>query len=206
MIEENATEFQVEPDDVTIREALGDELTEEEQRRLEWAGIHTISQLDRARVDGGEEMLQKVSNLPVDRLRAALSRASRPLIDEVVRENPTYAVLPKPVRPEIDVPYPLLPESRPVKTETTPSRFGTDCDLIRIRGRNLFQREIPQVKINNQPVRVIASNRKELVVDPEKRILSGVLSVETAPGLVAEYRLDEPPATAPERMAEVDEM
>jgi hypothetical protein len=173
MIEENATEYRIAPGDVSIKEALSDELTEDEQRRLEWAGVHTISQLERLERAGAEEALHKVSHLPVGRLRAALTKASRPMIKQVMREDLTSRI-----REQQELLSDSEDRGRP------PER------LIRVRGRNLYRNRAPRVEIGGRPVQVIASGADELLVDPGQEVLAGVLSVETEPGYVAEFSLD----------------
>jgi hypothetical protein len=80
IIEENTREIVAEP---SIKEELGDQLSDDEQRRLEWAGVSTLSQLRDLQRSGGEAALERVANLPVDRLRAALDMAARPQVREV---------------------------------------------------------------------------------------------------------------------------
>lgn len=85
MIEENTFEF--EPEDAPINTILTDELDEEEQRRLEWAGIRTVSQLRDLQKSGGEQIIGQVAQIPAVRLRQALRRASQPHISQVGRAN-----------------------------------------------------------------------------------------------------------------------
>src|SRR5205085_593117 len=43
MIKENAAKpMSLDPDEPSLKEAVGDQLTDEEQKRLEWAGVHTV--------------------------------------------------------------------------------------------------------------------------------------------------------------------
>jgi hypothetical protein len=84
-IEENTRDTAVDADTPTIKEVLGDQISEDEQRRLEWAGIRNVSQLRDVHRGGGEQSLERISQLPVDRLRAALARASQPLVRSVER-------------------------------------------------------------------------------------------------------------------------
>ncbi len=81
MIEENT--FEVEPGEPSLKEILGDDVSEAERRRLEWAGIHNASQLRRLERDHGEQMIEQVAQVPASRLRAAMRRASRPRIHRI---------------------------------------------------------------------------------------------------------------------------
>ena len=87
MIEENTVQMAAEPDEPSLREVLGDDTTEEEQRRLEWAGIHTVSQLREMQRRSGEQAITRIAQLPVERLRRALSRASQPFVSRVTPER-----------------------------------------------------------------------------------------------------------------------
>lgn len=83
MIEENAIAFSDGPHDTSLDD-LGDGLSEEDRRKLEWVGVRTVAKLKENMARGGDQAIGRVTNLPVDRLRKALERASAPLIDHVV--------------------------------------------------------------------------------------------------------------------------
>ena len=73
MIEENAIAFQEDPEDT-----IADELTDEERKKLEWSGVRTRRQLRELTSQGGERAVERITGLPVDRLRRALARTSGP--------------------------------------------------------------------------------------------------------------------------------
>ena len=83
MIKENAKPMSIDPDEPSLKEAVGDQLTDEEQKRLEWAGVHTVSQLRKLENSGVGKEIERVADLPVDRLRRALAHASRPLLARI---------------------------------------------------------------------------------------------------------------------------
>ncbi|MBD1844528.1 IPT/TIG domain-containing protein [Cyanobacteria bacterium FACHB-63] len=85
MIEENTVQMQA--DEPSLKEVLGDEITDEEQRRLEWAGIRSVSQLKELQNQKSEHVIEQVAQIPALRLRAALERASRPHVSRVVSEG-----------------------------------------------------------------------------------------------------------------------
>ncbi|MEM6252898.1 MAG: hypothetical protein AAF821_08245 [Cyanobacteria bacterium P01_D01_bin.156] len=85
MIEENT--FTAEADEPSLKEVLGDDITEEEQRRLEWAGIHSVSQLRELQQQKNENVVEQISQIPAMRLRAALKRASQPQVKQVLPEG-----------------------------------------------------------------------------------------------------------------------
>jgi hypothetical protein len=84
MIEENAAALGTDdPHDRSIDDIEGDGLSEDERRQLEWIGVRTVGQLRDIEAKGGSKTVQRVTGLPVNRLRAALERASAPLLEHV---------------------------------------------------------------------------------------------------------------------------
>jgi hypothetical protein len=86
-IEENAISFATDPDDQPL-EDLGDELTTDERKRLEWAGVRTVRQFQQAEESGSVHTIGRVTNLPIERLRKALERAATPLVQYVEPVTP----------------------------------------------------------------------------------------------------------------------
>ncbi|MCB0208144.1 MAG: IPT/TIG domain-containing protein [Anaerolineae bacterium] len=85
MIQENTLD--IEPNEPPLQEVLGEEISDEERRRLEWAGIRTVSQLRELERQSGENVVEQVAQIPAMRLRAALIRASQPRINQVQRSG-----------------------------------------------------------------------------------------------------------------------
>lgn len=87
MIQENSRvpelDEQYDPEDQTLQEAVGDELSEEERRKLEWVGIQRVSQLRNLQRGGSDRTIERVASLPVERLRKALERSSQPMVSHV---------------------------------------------------------------------------------------------------------------------------
>jgi hypothetical protein len=81
MIEENTLE--ISPDEPSLKEVLGDDVSEEERRRLEWAGIHSARQLRELDRQSGEGVIEQIVQIPAMRLRQALVRASQPRMRNV---------------------------------------------------------------------------------------------------------------------------
>lgn len=149
MIQENTLDL--EPNEPTLQEVLGEEISDEERRRLEWAGIRTVSQLRELERQNSENVIEQVAQIPALRLRAALHRASQPRVNNIQRNG----------------------------------------EQLRIEGRNLRRDVRPQVRIGGQPVRVLSSNDREIVIEPPQ-ILSGTLAIETGPGFLIETDLTDP--------------
>jgi hypothetical protein len=148
-------------DEPQLEEVLGDEFSDDERKRLEWAGIRSVRQLREVERRTGRASLGAVTRLPADRLRAALERASRPLIDRV---------FPVPSRPGD------APGAPPV---------------LRVSGRNLLRNGAsPTVTVDGRRAAVIRSSEQELLIAPVAAAAMGVLIVETTPGAVAEARYE----------------
>lgn len=171
MIEENTVQLAAEPDEPSLKEVLGDELSEDEQRRLEWAGIHNVSQLRKLQQQSSEETLQKYTQLPVNRLRAALMRAAQPRVTRI---------MPEPFSPGV----------------AGKNGGTTGGSLLRIRGNNLMRGGPPEVRIRGEKVPILQANERELLVAPLAHQMSGTVEIEIEPGLVAKSEFDfdvEPP-------------
>jgi hypothetical protein len=178
-IEENTVQLAADPDEPTLKEVLGPDMTDEErddaQRRLEWAGIHTVSQLRELQRRNSPEVLERVTQLPVQRLRLALSKAAQPRVTRILRDrmaqggngNGGHAAQP-----------------------------GTP--LLRIRGNNLMRERPPEVRIRGERVPVLQASEREILVAPLPHQLAGMLSVETETGATVEtpFDLGEPAVAA----------
>ena len=180
MMEENTMQLAAQPGEPTLQEALGDGLTDEEKRRLEWAGVQTVSQLVELEKHADPEMVSKIANVPAMRLRAALERASQPSVSHV---SPIASP-----RPSFDDAAPRSSfEPRGVPAEAAPTQ------RLRILGRNLLRGgSQPQVSLAGRPLKILAASANELVVEaPRGAAAAGTLSVETQPGFAYSMELDQ---------------
>lgn len=159
MIEENAIAFSETPEDRSLDE-LKDELSDDERRRLEWAGVRTVSKLREMEEQGAARTVGRVTNLPVDRLRRALEKASAPLVEHV------------------------LPVERSAED---PADVPT---LLRIRGRNLMRDGLPRVTVSGEPVSVVRADEREVVIVPQEHQMAGELAVEPSAGLATTMAFD----------------
>lgn len=145
MIEENT---------VSLSEVQGPSLEDlglapEERRSLEKVGVRNAGQLKRLNSSSGEDALAKFSNLPVNRLRAALQQ-SRPTVERVEpadghRSNGTPD---QPARPDRSVQVPR----------------GTR--RLRLDGANLSElHRVGTASLDGNPVPIVSSARDHIVVD-----------------------------------------
>lgn len=146
-IEENAITLADDGKDQPL-DTLGDELSPEDRKRLEWAGVRTVKQFQQAEQRNMVTTIGRVTNLSMDRLRKALDRASTPQLDRV-----------EPVAPASDA----APGSPP---------------LLRVVGRNLVQGGLsPLVRIGDRPVPVLKSADHELLLAPGHDQWAGEVAV-----------------------------
>ena len=172
MIEENTVQPMVAEDEPSLKEALGDSLSDEEQRNLEFIGVQTVSQL--RNLERQPDVVERVARLPVDRLRRALERAAQPMISRVATERPP---------------------SRADRGDIQPA--DNNSLLLRIRGHNLMRERAPQVRIGGEAVPVLKATDKELLVAPLAHQMGGKIVIETEPGMpgmMAETEFDFYPA------------
>jgi hypothetical protein len=189
MIEENTSQVLATRDEPSIKDVLGADTTDEEQRRLEWAGVYTVSQLREVEQHNGAEAIGRVSQLPVDRLRRALQMADQPYVSRVVAERPDESDLHDVVgRHDVAERHDIV-EPRQVPE---PPHFGAADrpSLIRIHGSNLKHLNDPTVRIDGRVVPIVSATNRELVIRPDVHVLSGMLSVEVAPNRLAEIPFD----------------
>jgi hypothetical protein len=167
MIEENTVQLSADtPDEPSLKEMFGPDMSDDEkddvQRRLEWAGVHTVSQLRDLEQRGTTDTLQRVTQLPVNRLRMALMKAAEPRVSRI---TPEY-----------------LPASN--------GGGAPDMPLLRIRGSNLMRSAHPEVRIGGERVPVVRASESEVVIAPRVHQLAGMLAVEIQPGRIVETAFD----------------
>jgi hypothetical protein len=87
MVEENAVDFKAEDPKFNLKEALGDGISDDEQRRLERIGVRTITQLNELKATAGTDVIARLSRMPVNRLQQAMLRAAAPRVTRVTRDE-----------------------------------------------------------------------------------------------------------------------
>lgn len=150
MIDENAVQLSVETEDDPGIESLGDTLSEEDRRRLEWIGVRTVSKLNDIQEAGIERSVGRITNLPVEKLRQALARASRPMVSDVAADY----------------------------TGNGSDAADTLRARLKVRGRNLLKNGAPpRVTIAGEPVSVVQATDSELVLAPSPAQFAGQMSL-----------------------------
>lgn len=181
MIEENTQTLAASAGEPALSDVVGNQLSEDELRRLEWAGVRTVAQLADLEQHAGSDALERVAQVPAMRLRAALARASHPFVTDVSTFVPPAATP--------DRPATAPPTSAPVD-ELAPSDQPVVPPLIRVRGHNLVRDGMPTVRIKGEAVPVLEASRRELVLAPLAHQMGGTLEIETEPGMSVTRDLD----------------
>ena len=83
MVDENAVDFSTEEPQFSLKEALGDRISDTEQRQLERIGVRTVSQLNELKKTAGADVIARLSRMPVNRLQQALMQAAAPRVTRV---------------------------------------------------------------------------------------------------------------------------
>ena len=176
MIEENTSQvLATSPDEPSIKDVLGADVTDEEQRRLEWAGVYTVSQLRDVEQHSGAEAIERVSQLDVGRLRRALQMADQPYVSRVVAERPEVADLDDAIRRRDLTELREFPEAPHIADRPDIDRLRGIAERADIAEREGFgvrpsivdspiHRERPAIGIAEQPslIRIHGSNLKRL--------------------------------------------
>jgi hypothetical protein len=165
-------------------------LDESERRSLERYGVRTIAQLQKLGSTTGISAVSRLSSVPSDRLKAALS-LGRPRIDTV---GPVPKIPLKPAGvPKQPVGSPRQPVGSPKQAvfSTPPKTFlppGTR--KLEINGRNLVG-EVgpPVVKLNQLALSLAEADDDRLVIDIPEQAESGPLELEMPDGSVMSYDL-----------------
>ena len=172
MIEENTVSLAASRSPSLEEAGLG----EADRRNLERYGVRTVAQLQKLGSTTGISAVARMSAIPADRLKAALT-LGRPAIDAV-------RPVPPPPRP---APAPLPPPVRPPISSLPPPRPGTK---LQISGRNLVgESGPPEVRLRGLPLSVAEADDDRLVVDVPEDAQSGALEVEMPDGSVMTYEL-----------------
>jgi hypothetical protein len=160
MIDENAVQLAVdETDDMPLSE-LGDALDEDERRRLEGIGVRTVSKLNELKKRGLGGSVGRITRLPVEKLESVLSRAARPMVNDIASEGGGDS--------SDELRQRLRIKGRNMLRDGTP----------------------PRVSIAGRPVSVVQASDSELVLAPDLDQMAGQMSLSHDPHSTTELWFD----------------
>jgi hypothetical protein len=140
MIEENATDFIARDNGPSLKDALGDSISEVEQRQLERIGVRTVNQLQDLRKNAGADVIARLSRMPVNRLQQALLKASAPRVTRVERNH---------------------------TVDSTVSNSGTQSgNRIHVRAPMVNPGRLPRVRAAGLDVPILSVGDEEFVLAP----------------------------------------
>lgn len=161
MIEENSVDISTEDPKFSLREALGDDF-DEDRRRLERIGVHTVKQLNELRQSAGADVIERLARLPVNRLQQALMRAAAPRASQVREGRPNEAAR------DDDV-----------------AQIRVHSPLLRVGGR------LPRVRAAGQAVPVVEAGDGHLLLRPLASQMGLDAEIDFGEGQVAELSLSD---------------
>jgi hypothetical protein len=166
MIEENAVDFRAEDPKFSLREALGDKLSDADERRLERIGVRTVRQLTELKRSAGADVIARLARMPVNRLQQALLAAALP-------------------RVQSDVPATASPQ---------PASNGSDAapaPRLHLVLPGMAPNQIPQVTASGAEVPVAGVLADTLVLAPHAHQLGALADVRYPDGQHATVRLSD---------------
>ena len=170
MIEENTVSLAASRSPSLEEAGLG----EDERRSLERYGVRNVAQLQKLGSTTGIAAVSRLSAVPADRLKAALT-LGQPRIDGV-----------RPVKPLAPQPTP----SKPAQPSRPPIVAGSGPKRLQINGRNLIGEVGPPiVKLRGQVLSIAEADDDRLVIDIPEEALGGALEVEMPDGSQVSYEL-----------------
>jgi hypothetical protein len=148
----------------------------DERRRLERVGVHNVAQLQRLGASAGMQAAARLSALPVDRLKRALS-LGRPTVNAI-------RPLPAPPLPHDAQPAPAPRPAAPLLRVPAGSR------RLLVAGRQLAGEDgTAAVRLNNRPLTVAEADDERIVVELPEACEGGAFELELPGGHVLAYEL-----------------
>ena len=206
MIEENTVSLAMSRSPNLDEIGLGDD----ERKRLEQLGVRNAAQLQKLGQSTSTTSVARLTGIPVDRLKNALS-LGKPSVTQVSPVHPPVKpppiktpvpfvppkVQPQPppvVQPRTPVLQPQTPVMQPVqrtKSEIShPIKIAPGTKKLNLFGNNLVGGDgVPQVKLNNQTLNISDADEDVLVVEMPDAPESGALEVTLTDGQTVLYQL-----------------
>ncbi|HEX9538235.1 MAG TPA: hypothetical protein VGA04_08700 [Streptosporangiaceae bacterium] len=150
-----------------------------ERKRLERLGVNNTAQLRRLGTSSGSSVVSRLTEIPVDRLRAALQFGQ----PQVISVQPVGASPPAPA------PSPAPPVL--AGGGLTPLiRLAPDTSHLHVLGTSLGSEDAePVIRLNGVPVAASEADWDRIVVPVPRDLVSGTLEVELPDGAISRYQL-----------------
>jgi len=176
-IDENAVQLALDDKNDVPLSALSDALDDDERRRLEGIGVRTVSKLEELKKRGLGNSVGRITRLPIDKLESVLSRATRPMVNDIAHEG------------------------GPDGADELRERLRVKGKNMLRNGSP------PSVSIGGRPVSVLQASDSEIVLAPDLDQMAGQMSLSHDPHSATEVWFDRkaasvkgaPPHSAPAR-------
>ena len=163
MIDENSVDYSTEDPKFSLREALGDQISETEQRQLERIGVRTVQQLNELKEKAGTDVIARLSRMPVNRLQQALLRAAAPRVTKV----------------------------EAVAGSGKGARSGDTSSRVHLSAPGLRPGRLPRVRAAGESVAVVGAEDGGIVLAPMASQLGCEAEVDFGDGQIARVQLTE---------------
>jgi hypothetical protein len=188
-------------------------LDDAERKQLEQLGVRNMAQLQKLGQSTGNTTVSRLTGIPVDRLKQALSlgkpnvtqvtpakppkpnNQTPPVISQppikktpiVHTQTPVVIAQPPVVQPKPPIVKPVQP-TKPIFAE--PIKVAPGTKKLNLFGNNLIGGEgVPSVKLNNKLLNITDADEDVLVVEMPEHDESGALEVTLADGQQVLYQL-----------------
>lgn len=183
----------------------------EEQQKLERMGVSNLAQLNRLGSSAGVQTVARLSDVPVDRIRLAITQG-QPQLNQVHPDGSHGTTVrggsPGPI---VGLPPRVTPAPNPPTTPAPPQAPGRQAKppVIRVpfgsrrlnlKGNNLVGEDgPPTARLNDKPLGVVQAENDHVVLDLPAQAESGTLEISLPGGSVESFELSlEGDAWAPE--------
>lgn len=180
-------------------------LADDERKRLEQLGVRNAAQLQKLGQSTGTTTVARLTGIPVDRLKNALS-LGKPNVTQVTPVQPPVKTPPpfvppkvQPQQPPVVQPRTPVTQPRPPIVKPAPPTKHVSAEPIKINqgtkklnlfGNNLIGGDgVPQVKLNNKTLNISDADEDVLVVEMPETPESGALEVTLTDGQTVLYQL-----------------
>ena len=165
MIDENAVQLALDDKDEVPLSDLGDALDDDERRRLEGIGVRTVSKLEELKKRGLGSSVGRITRLPINKLESVLSRAARPMVNDIASEGGQDGA--DELRQRLRV------KGKNMLRDGAP----------------------PRVSIGGRPVSVVQASDGEIVLAPDLDQMAGQMSLSHDPHSATEVWFDQKAAS-----------
>lgn len=174
----------------------------EERRKLERVGVSNLAQLNRLGSSAGLQTVARMSELPLDRIKYALSQG-QPRLDHIQADRPhtstgSNGFPPKPAPSDTNPPQRLgpsvsfLPPRRDLRNPSWPPviRLPEGTRRLNLNGANLVGEDgPPSVRLNDRQLEIARADNDEVIVHLPPQPEAGTLEIALPDGRVETFEV-----------------